>query len=176
MKILKTANYLKLSKDKAEDFNVNPWAVCNKSTGGKKKDPAKFENCVQQVKKKERKEDNFKDIKYPKYNRGQWSANENFNQKLEEERSGYSNKKKDDELNDKWKLLLEKHKKVSFVVKSKKEKWIPKNMDEGSFTEYCGGKVTEECIERGKNSPNKKTKQRANLADTFRHMNKKNKK
>jgi len=31
---------------------VNPWAVCNKSTGGKKKDPEKFERCVMDVKAK----------------------------------------------------------------------------------------------------------------------------
>ena len=30
---------------------VNPWAVCTKSTGGKKKDPDKFERCVMDVKK-----------------------------------------------------------------------------------------------------------------------------
>jgi hypothetical protein len=31
---------------------VNPWAVCNASTGGKKKNPKKFEKCVMGVKKK----------------------------------------------------------------------------------------------------------------------------
>jgi len=31
---------------------VNPWAVCNKSTGGKKENPEKFEKCVKAVKKK----------------------------------------------------------------------------------------------------------------------------
>jgi hypothetical protein len=31
---------------------VNPWAVCNSSTGGKKKSPKKFEKCVKGVKKK----------------------------------------------------------------------------------------------------------------------------
>jgi hypothetical protein len=30
---------------------VNPWAVCNASTGGKKKNPKKFEKCVRGVKK-----------------------------------------------------------------------------------------------------------------------------
>lgn len=30
---------------------VNPWAVCNASTGGKKKNPKKFEKCVKGVKK-----------------------------------------------------------------------------------------------------------------------------
>jgi hypothetical protein len=37
---------------KMESKKVNPWAVCNKSTGGKKKDPKKFERCVQDVKNK----------------------------------------------------------------------------------------------------------------------------
>lgn len=31
---------------------TNPWAVCNKTTGGKKKDPKKFEKCVKGVKSK----------------------------------------------------------------------------------------------------------------------------
>lgn len=30
---------------------TNPWAVCNASTGGKKKNPKKFEKCVKGVKK-----------------------------------------------------------------------------------------------------------------------------
>lgn len=30
----------------------NPWAICNKSTGGKKEDPKGFESCVKSVKKK----------------------------------------------------------------------------------------------------------------------------
>jgi len=77
MKIFKTANYLKFSKNK---------------------------------------EDNFKDVKHPKNNRGQWSANDNFNQKLEEEFSGYSDKKKDDEYSDKWKQLMEKHKKTASII------------------------------------------------------------
>ena len=43
---------------------------------------------------------------------------------------------------------------------------------EGTFTEYCGGNVTDECIEKGKNSPNTKTRQRANMADKFRKAKK----
>ncbi len=34
------------------ESKVNPWAVCNKSTGGKKESPKKFESCVKAVKKK----------------------------------------------------------------------------------------------------------------------------
>jgi hypothetical protein len=34
------------------ESKVNPWAVCNKSTGGKTENPKKFEKCVKAVKKK----------------------------------------------------------------------------------------------------------------------------
>lgn len=40
--------------------------------------------------------------------------------------------------------------------------------NKGTFTEYCGGKVTKECIEKGKNSSNLKTKKRAVFADNVR--------
>ena len=36
------------------------------------------------------------------------------------------------------------------------------------FTEYCGGKVTEECIARGKRSKNPLTRKRANFASVSR--------
>ena len=42
---------------KGEHFDYNPWAVCNKSTGGKSKGEAKFERCVQHVKDQSRGED-----------------------------------------------------------------------------------------------------------------------
>ena len=56
MKIIRTANYLKIAKDKAEDFDVNPWAVCH-TTVDKDEDPEKYERCVKKVKKKERKKE-----------------------------------------------------------------------------------------------------------------------
>ena len=56
MKILKTANYEKLARDKAEDFEVNPWAVCH-TTVDKDQDPSKYERCVKKVKQKSRKDD-----------------------------------------------------------------------------------------------------------------------
>lgn len=61
----------------------------------------------------------------------------------------------------------------SIIIEAKKkEKWIQDaDLEEGSFTEYCGGKVTDECVQRGKKSKDKKTKQRAELAETFREMN-----
>jgi len=52
--------------------------------------------------------------------------------------------------------------------------WIAsaiKNPD--SFTAYCGGKVTQACIERGKKSKDPTTRKRAVLAQTLRRMNKK---
>ena len=52
----------KKKKVEAKEKKVNPWAVCNASTGGKKKSPAKFEKCVKGVKKKT----GFKDTKKKK--------------------------------------------------------------------------------------------------------------
>ncbi len=60
------------------------------------------------------------------------------------------------------------------MAKSKK-KWIPKKMKKGSFTKYCGGKVTDECIRRGLKSSNPTTRKRASLAKTFRKMSRKRK-
>lgn len=41
----------------------------------------------------------------------------------------------------------------------------------GKFTEYCGGKVTEACIRRGKNSSNPTTRKRATFAQNARNWN-----
>ena len=43
-----------------------------------------------------------------------------------------------------------------------------KKQNRGQFTEYCGGKVTQECITRGKNSPNPKIRKQATFADNAR--------
>jgi hypothetical protein len=43
-----------------------------------------------------------------------------------------------------------------------------KKKNRGKFTEYCGGKVTEECIRKGKNSPNPLTRKRAAFAGASR--------
>ncbi|MGE4412068.1 MAG: hypothetical protein AB7E45_00040 [Candidatus Caldatribacteriota bacterium] len=44
----------------------------------------------------------------------------------------------------------------------------------GSFTSWCKSKgyggVTEDCISKGKNSKDPKTRKRANLAETLRNM------
>ena len=45
-----------------------------------------------------------------------------------------------------------------------------KKKNRGKFTEYCGGKVTNECIQKGKNSPNPAIRKRATFADNARHF------
>lgn len=55
----------------------------------------------------------------------------------------------------------------------KVSKGMEKRGTKGSFTKYCGGKVTDECIERGLNSPNPLTRKRAALAKSFRSIAKK---
>jgi hypothetical protein len=46
-----------------------------------------------------------------------------------------------------------------------------KKKNRGKFTEYCGGKVTDECIQRGLNSSNPITRKRANFARNARKWN-----
>lgn len=43
-----------------------------------------------------------------------------------------------------------------------------KKKNRGKFTEYCGGKVTNECIKRGKNSSNPTIRKRATFAANAR--------
>ena len=43
-----------------------------------------------------------------------------------------------------------------------------KKQNRGKFTEYCGGNVTQECIQRGKNSPDPKIRKRATFAANVR--------
>lgn len=45
-----------------------------------------------------------------------------------------------------------------------------KKENRGKFTDYCGGKVTEECIQKGKNSPDPKIRKRATFAQNARHF------
>ncbi|GIW22522.1 MAG: hypothetical protein KatS3mg068_1529 [Candidatus Sericytochromatia bacterium] len=55
--------------------------------------------------------------------------------------------------------------------------WIQKAIKkEGSFRDYCGGKVTKACIEKGKKSKDPKTRRRAVLAETLLKLNRKRKK
>lgn len=46
-----------------------------------------------------------------------------------------------------------------------------KKKNRGKFTEYCGGKVTEACIRKGKNSSNPTTRKRATFAQNARNWN-----
>ena len=43
-----------------------------------------------------------------------------------------------------------------------------KEKNKGKFTSYCGGKVTDECIQKGKNSPNPAIRKRATFAANAR--------
>lgn len=43
-----------------------------------------------------------------------------------------------------------------------------KEKNKGSFTRYCGGNVTNECIRKGKNSPDPKIRKRATFAANAR--------
>lgn len=43
-----------------------------------------------------------------------------------------------------------------------------KKKNVGSFTKYCGGNVTEECIRKGKNSPDPKIRKKATFASNAR--------
>jgi len=43
-----------------------------------------------------------------------------------------------------------------------------KESQKGSFTRYCNGKVTNECIRRGKNSPDPKIRKKATFAANAR--------
>jgi hypothetical protein len=55
--------------------------------------------------------------------------------------------------------LIQKYKKGGIYIK-------PQNR--GKFTEYCGGKVTQECISKGKNSSDPKIRKRATFAANAR--------
>ena len=55
---------------------------------------------------------------------------------------------------------------ISFYKKGSKIKIKKENR--GKFTEYCNGKVTSECISRGKNSPDPKIRKRATFAADVR--------
>lgn len=48
-----------------------------------------------------------------------------------------------------------------------------KKKNRGTFTKYCNGKVTNECIQRGKNSPDPKIRKKAVFAFNSRHWSKK---
>lgn len=62
---------------------------------------------------------------------------------------------------------------------TKRKEWLRKATNRmkkkgtvGAFTEYCGGKVTADCIERGLRSPDPKIRRRAAFAKAVRSFNK----
>lgn len=57
------------------------------------------------------------------------------------------------------------------LKKGGKPKIHIKESQKGSFTSYCGGKVTNECIQRGKNSPDPKIRKKATFAANVRKFN-----
>lgn len=60
--------------------------------------------------------------------------------------------------------------------KKKPKKWIQKaDIKKGAFTDYCGGEVTSDCIEKGLKSDDPHVVKMANLAKTFRKIGKKKK-
>ena len=117
MKTIRTASFNKLSKKK--EWDPNPWAVCTDSVGREDKD--KYERCVQKVKQKQ----NTKPAKMPKNYRTQWNSDDDFSDKLRDEFSGNSEKKKDDALNDKWEQLTSKKRQPAFASKKDKKKKEP---------------------------------------------------
>ena len=46
-----------------------------------------------------------------------------------------------------------------------------KESHKGLFTKYCGGKVTQECIDKGKKSSNLTTKKRAIFTENAKKWN-----
>ena len=58
---------------------------------------------------------------------------------------------------------------MNIIEKFKKGSGIHiKEKNKGSFTRWCGGNVTSECIQRGKNSSNPKIRKKATFAANAR--------
>nr|DAR60404.1 MAG TPA: hypothetical protein [Caudoviricetes sp.] len=57
------------------------------------------------------------------------------------------------------------------LEKGGKNKIHIKKENRGKFTDYCGGKVTSECISKGKNSPNPAIRKRATFTANARKWN-----
>lgn len=57
---------------------------------------------------------------------------------------------------------------LQYLKKGGKSEIRIKESQKGSFTRYCNGKVTNECIRRGKNSPNPKIRKKATFAANAR--------
>lgn len=65
--------------------------------------------------------------------------------------------------------------KINYLVELMKKgsKIHIKESQKGSFTRYCGGNVTEECIRKGKNSSDPKIRKKAVFAQNVRGWSKK---
>ena len=75
------------------------------------------------------------------------------------------------ELNEMLKLLQETDLDQIEILKEGHKIHIKKK-NRGSFTRWCGGNVTEECIRRGKNSSNPAIRKKATFAANARKWNK----
>lgn len=59
----------------------------------------------------------------------------------------------------------------------RKNKWIQKvDMKKGAFTDYCGGEVTQDCIDKAMKSDDSHVVHMATLAQNLRNISKKKKK
>ncbi len=65
------------------------------------------------------------------------------------------------------------HSNVSIPYNKKGNKIHIKKENEGKFTAYCNGKVTNACIQRGKNSSDPKIRKRATFAQNSMTWSKK---
>lgn len=63
-------------------------------------------------------------------------------------------------------ILFNDYDKIDSYAKGSKIKI--KKANKGKFTDYCGGKVTSECIKRGKKSSSSKIRKRATFAENAR--------
>lgn len=65
----------------------------------------------------------------------------------------------------------------TFNEGKKPKKWIGKiDIKKGAFTDYCGGEVTSDCIEKALKSEDPHVVRMASLAKTLRKISKKKKK
>lgn len=70
-------------------------------------------------------------------------------------------------------LRIEDNNDTDCIIKCKNGSKIHiKKKNRGSFTKYCKGEVTEECIQRGKNSPSAAIRKKAIFAQNSRKWDK----
>ena len=141
MKNIQTESFERFAKSKypkSETEPYNPWAVCNKSTGGKKKGKEKFERCVQHL-KDENKEKNaqveeMKDMRgLPRHYRTNETPEDVFQRNLDRDLSGEADEDREQRLDDIFEDIFRKvkeeekvnprHRQPAFacVIEAKKE-------------------------------------------------------